>query len=261
MRELAARQGYTFPKNDALRGADALMMINAMISEMQIAGQMGRTIYTTEAGAKEKEADRLLKIRLAEENAKLQKEIADIKGKYGIATKETVPGKAPGTMSSGTQRSFTNTSALRKEYQSHPITKKTIEISDSYRKIKSVLDNPTAGGDMSGIFMFMKMLDPGSTVREGEYKSAAEATGAFDRLTDYGTKLQQGTKLTAQQRIDFKNIAEKFYRAQMKEQERLNTEFTDLANKSGLDPKDLMIMKESDGKKKVKSIDDLPSLK
>lgn len=259
MRELAARQGYTFPKNDSLRGADALKMITALMQEMQMSAQMGRTVYTTEAAVKEKEADRKLKEQMAADNAKLQKELADLRRKAGIDIKQTIPGKAASTGGTGTQKAFTNTSALRKEYQSHPITKKTMEISDSFNKIKSVFQTGTAGGDMSGVFMFMKLLDPGSTVREGEYKSAAEATGALDRLMNYKDKLEKGTILNPSQRQDFMQIAEKFYKAQMKEQNRLNQEFTDLASKSGLDPKDLMLL--TGEKRKAKSIDELPDVK
>jgi hypothetical protein len=167
---------------------------------------------------------------------------------------------------------FRNSSELRKEYQNDTTTKNSKLIKDTYNKIESVLTNPSPGGDMGGIFMFMKMLDPASTVREGEYKSAAEATGALDRMSEYATKVQTGTKLTESQRVDFKNIAKKFFNAQMKEQERVNSAYRTLSTKNNIDPEDLMLLPTNAGGisstssagtsgAQVKSVNDLPAIK
>jgi hypothetical protein len=49
----------------------------------------------------------------------------------------------------------------------------------------------------------MKLLDPGSVVRESELEMAMQATGALDRFLNYGERLKSGQKLTPQQRKDF----------------------------------------------------------
>lgn len=157
-------------------------------------------------------------------------------------------------------KSIKMASELRKEYQNNAITKTTRDVKAQWNKVRDVLENPSAAGDMAAIFMFMKTLDPGSTVREGEYKSAAEATSAAGRVQTYAQNVSNGSKLNPEQRLDFKRTIEKFYRAQIKEQDRVNKEYRQLAERSGIDARDLMI-ESDDAPKKLKSINDLPDVR
>lgn len=157
------------------------------------------------------------------------------------------------------QKAVKMASELRKEYQNNAVTKTTRDVKTQWNKVKDVLENPSAAGDMAAIFMFMKTLDPGSTVREGEYKSAAEATSAAGRVQTYAQNVSNGSKLNPEQRLDFKRTIEKFYRAQMKEQERVNREYRALAERSGIDARDLMIESEDGAApQKLRSVHDLP---
>ena len=160
-----------------------------------------------------------------------------------------------------------NANELRKEYQNNAVTKTSRDVRVQWNKVREVMNNPSPAGDMAAIFMFMKALDPGSTVREGEYKSAAEATSALGRAETYANNIQSGQKLNPQQRSDFKNIMEKFYRAQMREQKKTNDSYRALAERNNISAEDLMLEGEDDqeqsngsGQKqvlKVKSLDDL----
>ena len=149
---------------------------------------------------------------------------------------------------------------LRKEYQNHPVTKTSNDLNAMWGKVREVMDNPSAAGDMASIFMFMKALDPGSTVREGEYKSAAEATSALGRVQQSLQKAGTGQNLTPEQRADFKSIMEKFYRAQMKSQKRVDDQYKGLAGRTGVDPQDLLI-NESSQPSTIKSVNDLPDVR
>jgi hypothetical protein len=98
MRELAARQGYTFPKNDSLRGADVLPMLKAMVVEMQMNAQNQRSVMQTQSAeqraqeARERaEQDRLwraqnavderkFRAQEAEQNRNLQRELLKTRG-------------------------------------------------------------------------------------------------------------------------------------------------------------------------------------
>jgi hypothetical protein len=153
-------------------------------------------------------------------------------------------------------------SDLRKEYQNNAVTKATREIKSQWGKIKDVLENPSAAGDMAAVFMFMKTLDPGSTVREGEYKSATEAQGAIDRVGAYAGNVAKGTKLSPDQRLDFKRTVERLYRDQIKKQEVLNRKYRDLAGRQGVNPEDLMIESEETAvPRKLRSVNDLPDVR
>ena len=62
---------------------------------------------------------------------------------------------------------------MRKEYNDQ--TKPYQEVKSAYGRVLSSED--TAVGDLSLIFGYMKMLDPGSVVREGEFATAQNAAG------------------------------------------------------------------------------------
>lgn len=64
---------------------------------------------------------------------------------------------------------------------------------------------PTAASDMAAVFGFMKMMDPGSVVREGEYERAKNATSFLDKwgMTAVWDRLSKGTLMTPEQRKDF----------------------------------------------------------
>lgn len=169
--------------------------------------------------------------------------------------------KTPGQPVRLSEKDVKKASTLRHEYQNNPTTKASVDMSRQWSKVQEVMNNPSAAGDMASIFMFMKALDPGSTVREGEYKSAAEATGALGRVQQSLQKAGSGQNLTPQQRSDFKGVMEKFYRAQMKEQAKTDKQYKSLAERSGVDPQDLLLNESGQQPQAVRSINDLPDVR
>lgn len=107
-------------------------------------------------------------------------------------------------------------------------------IRDAYSKINASQDN--AAGDMSMIFGYMKILDPGSTVREGEAASAQEAAGVPTRILNAYNNALQGTRLAPDQRKQFKTQAEALYGTQKAVYEQSVKAFSDIAKGYGADP-------------------------
>lgn len=68
------------------------------------------------------------------------------------------------------------------------------------------LDKPGAA-DISLIFSYMKMLDPGSVVREGEFLVARKTGGPADFLISYLHRLKDGSILTDGVRRSFRDMA------------------------------------------------------
>ena len=87
-------------------------------------------------------------------------------------------------------------------------------VEESFNRIKKVGGKGTAASDMSLIFNFMKMLDPGSTVREGEFASAEAATGVPGRVVNLYNRALEGTRLGPAQRKDFIDQATGLFGAQ-----------------------------------------------
>jgi hypothetical protein len=96
---------------------------------------------------------------------------------------------------------------FRKEYSDQ--TKGYQEVKSAYGRIKA--SDQTAAGDLSLIFNYMKMLDPGSVVRETEFANAQNAAGVPDRIRNQYNQALNGQRLNPAQRKEFTNQAERLY--------------------------------------------------
>ena len=129
---------------------------------------------------------------------------------------------------------FETEQKLRKEYsdESDVFTK----TQNSFRRVISSADGKSAAGDMGMIFAFMKTLDPGSVVRESEFALAASA-GSFGEQIKAGVeRVLTGQRLTPQQRADFVQTATRAYKGMADQQERRRVQYSNIAQKYGLDP-------------------------
>jgi hypothetical protein len=87
----------------------------------------------------------------------------------------------------------------------------------------------------------MKMLDPGSVVRESEFANAA-ATGSFgERLKAAGQRLLAGERLSDVMREDFVNRAEGLYAGMTDQHEQRMKVYTTLAENYGLEGRNVAI--------------------
>lgn len=96
---------------------------------------------------------------------------------------------------------------FRKEYSDQ--TKGYKEVKSAYGRVLASEDN--AVGDLSLIFGYMKMLDPGSVVREGEFATAQNAAGVPERIQNIYNQVVSGQRLSPSQRQSFKGQAGKLY--------------------------------------------------
>lgn len=122
---------------------------------------------------------------------------------------------------------------LRKEYSGHDIARSFNDVESAYGRINAT-DN-TAAGDLALIFNYMKMLDPGSVVREGEFATASNTAGVPDRVRNQYNNLMSGERLTPEQRVAFKSQAFRLYDEARKGMLRHNERFQSLADQYGLD--------------------------
>lgn len=110
-------------------------------------------------------------------------------------------------------------------------SKDFVKIRDAYERIKSSTKQTSAAGDLALIFNYMKMLDPGSTVREGEFATAQNSAGLPDRVRAMYNKVINGERLAKDQRADFTDRAKDFYTAQENTQKKTEKRFRDIAIK------------------------------
>jgi hypothetical protein len=113
----------------------------------------------------------------------------------------------------GGQKGFENEMKLASAFKQEPIYKDFSDMKSSFGQVVSSLSQGTPIGDVAGATKVMKLLDPGSVVRETELGIAMAAAGRMDRLNNYFTNMMTGQKLTPTQREDFKALSNELYAA------------------------------------------------
>lgn len=132
---------------------------------------------------------------------------------------------------------FKQAQDLRKEFTA--LTKDDREVVTSFGKIIEGFQQDSGPGDIAGIFGYMKMLDPGSVVREGEFATAQNSAGLPEQVRNMYNRLLEGDRLSLEAR---KQIAEAArgqiepYRARYG---RLREQFSGYAQQYGVDPNEV----------------------
>lgn len=105
----------------------------------------------------------------------------------------------------------------RKEFDALDTTKNYKESAAALARMTAASELGTGAGDLALIFGFMKVLDPRSTVREGEFASAANAGGVVENVRNQYNKVLEGTLLTPQVRAQFITSANALFAKQQRE--------------------------------------------
>jgi hypothetical protein len=114
----------------------------------------------------------------------------------------------------------------------------------AYNRMVASAQDPSPAGDLSLIFNYMKVLDPGSTVREGEFATAANSGTIGDKIANLYNKVVSGERLTDQQRTDFLNQSKKLYTSASKQQKQINETFSQRAQQFDI-PADFVIRNQN----------------
>jgi hypothetical protein len=113
----------------------------------------------------------------------------------------------------GGQKGFENEMKLSGAFKQEPIYRDFSDMKSAYGQVVSSLAQGTPIGDVAGATKVMKLLDPGSVVRESELGIAMAAAGRMDLLQNYFNNLMTGQKLTPTQREDFQRLSNELYAA------------------------------------------------
>lgn len=168
------------------------------------AAESDATVKATEA----KYADQKAKAAMAEAAAQLGLTKAQTNQANAAASKlsaETKQMVAEAASGGDPSKRFEAEQKLRKEYADQ--TKPFVEVKEAYRRVQAS-DN-TGPGDIALIYGYMKMLDPGSVVREGEFATASNSSGVPVAIQNLYNKAISGQRLTEGQRKTFKSQAGK----------------------------------------------------
>lgn len=110
-----------------------------------------------------------------------------------------------------------------------------IKVRDAQSRIEASAKDPSAAGDLALIFNYMKVLDPGSTVREGEFATAQNAAGIPARLRAQWNAVLSGQRLADTQRADFVNRSRLLFGRQEQQYNKTRKIYENIARRNGLD--------------------------
>jgi hypothetical protein len=133
------------------------------------------------------------------------------------------------------QHGFDNALKLRSDFRAEPIYKGFEETKAAKLQIDQAAKMATPAGDLAAATKIMKILDPGSVVRESELGMAMAATGVEDRVRNYAQMVIDGTKLTPNQRKDFTDLSSKLYNASAEQFNQKRDEYAGIAQRNKLD--------------------------
>ena len=134
----------------------------------------------------------------------------------------------------GGQKGFDNELTLKKTFAAEPVYKAYNEMQSAYSQITDSLKSASPAGDLAAATKFMKLLDPGSVVRESELGMAMAASGALDRLTNLAQMRISGTKLTPTQRNDFQQLSDQLFGTATTTYNQKRSEFEQMGSAYGL---------------------------
>lgn len=150
-----------------------------------------------------------------------------IKGVKGAEAEAGLPGKQ-----------FERENSLRDEFKD--LTKDFRTVQDAYTKMQGAAKDPTGAGDMSLLYSYVKLLDPGSVVRESEFATAAASGSLGERVQGLFNRVASGERLPDTLRNEFVNQGAKIYEAQKRGYENLGAQYTELAKRYGVKPENVV---------------------
>lgn len=128
---------------------------------------------------------------------------------------------------------------LRKEYSALTTEKRTIN--DSVARVKTGANLDSGTGDLAIVYGYMKLLDPGSVVREGEFATAEQTAGLPQQIVGLYNKIINGERLTPAQRNQFVSAAEGLAADKEKRFTATRSQFENIARQAGSDPSRILL--------------------
>lgn len=133
----------------------------------------------------------------------------------------------------------TNEGKLRDDF--NQAAKTFVAVRDAHQRVLASAQDPSAAGDLALIFNYMKVLDPGSTVREGEFATAQNSGGVDERTRALWNRVMRGERLSDNIRADFVNRSDKLYRAAEGNQFEMEKQYEAIAKRGNMNPENVIV--------------------
>lgn len=130
------------------------------------------------------------------------------------------------------------TTNMRKEW--NDLTKMDTEASQSYGRVKESAALGTAKGDVALLINFVKVLDPGSVVRESEFATVAGAVGVPERFVTFFKRAQDGQRMSGPARLEVVRAARRNLQPRIDNFNEQYDRYQGIVERSGLEENDIL---------------------
>jgi hypothetical protein len=134
------------------------------------------------------------------------------------------------------QDQFGNEKDLYAQYAASDPVKMYETVKGGYERVRQSAALQTGAGDMGLIYGYMKMLDPGSVVREAEFATAAQSGSYGQQIQGMVSRIMNGERLPEDVRQQFVQSAEGIYSETSQNLGDINSQFSTRAQSYGVDP-------------------------
>ncbi len=115
-------------------------------------------------------------------------------------------------------------------------------VKDNWDSMRSAGDNPL--GDVTRTFAYMKMLDPGSTVREGEQATVENAGGISETLRSLYNNALMGRGMTQSKRRALEAEAGNIFNTRLQNYENTRSRYQRIGAQYGIAPEEIASTRE-----------------
>lgn len=134
----------------------------------------------------------------------------------------------------GEGRDFSQEKNIRTEYTN--ASKPFEDLRQHWTRLNAAHSQKDGPGDIAMVYSFMKMLDPTSVVREGEFATAQNAGGVPDQIMQMYNRVLQGERLPDPVRDGFLQQGARQFDGLARNQLEIENRFKGLASQYGLNP-------------------------
>lgn len=126
---------------------------------------------------------------------------------------------------------------IRKEWQGR--SKLYNELQGTFANLQASAETASGAGDIALITAFLKMLDPGSVVRETEFATAQNTAGLFAQLENRLQAVESGELLKPTQRQQYVSLAQKYLDAAQRQAEKEKNNLNAVVRNYNLNPENV----------------------
>lgn len=149
-------------------------------------------------------------------------------------------GSALNSEADGEGPKLTDVAGVRKEFTK--LSGDFIAVRDAFGKIQQGnVGDPTGPKDIGMVINFMKMLDPGSVVRETEFDTVRRAQSLPGIIGTFATRMSRGDQIGADQRLELIEAARGIMASSNQTQKKTEQEFRGLATRLKMNPDNVVL--------------------